>query len=165
MGCNYVLFVYLPFYFFLCLPLPLHLKFVQGNMPISWHRYCMFLVSGFQQKRDQDSFLLFYSCVEEGLRGNVLGHLRSLRCWPVNSVRQIYFVRHPTKSSENTHAEWAEYCTSSVLSLSIKPSGNLHPTSLLPLHKNKSVHICIIFLQNYRKHNLDSYGLFLLLFF
>lgn len=111
------------------------------------------------------SFLLFYSCVEEGLRGNVLGHLRSLRCWPVNSVRQIYFVRHPTKSSENTHAEWAEYCTSNVLSLSVKPSGNLHPTSLLPLHKNKSVHICIIFLQNYRKHNLDSYGLFLLLFF
>lgn len=115
MGCNYVLFVYLPF-LFLCLPLPLHLKSVQGNMPISWHRYFMLPVSGFQKKQDQDSFVFFCNCVEEGLRGNVVGHLRNFRCWPVNSVRQIYFVRHPSRCSQNTHGEWEEYCTSDVLS-------------------------------------------------
>lgn len=45
------------FFFLLCLPLPLHLKFVQGNMPVGWHRYYMFPVSGFQKKQDQDCLL------------------------------------------------------------------------------------------------------------
>lgn len=123
-----------------------------------WHRYFMFSLSGFQKKQDQDCLLFCSTAVWKRAWGGM-----SWDTWEVSGAdlwtqwnKYIYFVRHPTKSSENTHGEWEEYCTSNVLSLSIKPYGNLHPTGLLPLYKNKSVDICIISLQNYRKHNLDS---------
>lgn len=110
----------LALFLFLCLPLPLHLKFVEGNMPISWHRYFMFSVLGFQKKKDQDS-LLFCSIV---VWNRTWGGM-SWDTWEVSGADlwtqwDKYILSGTRPRALRTLMEWEEYCTSNVLSLSIK---------------------------------------------
>lgn len=133
-GCNYILFVYLPFFFscaYLCLSIWNLCK--ETCQSVGTDIVCS-LCQNSRRKGLRIVFVLFHSWWKKPW-----GWM-TWNSWEVSGADCEHsgtniFVRHPAKSSEDTHGEWEEYCTSNVLSLSIKPYVIYIPRAYYPCTK------------------------------